>query len=309
MSHSESKKASFFFNLLNLLRVYQWVKNLFMFLPIFFAGKLFNPDVILDVIPGFFAFSLVASSIYIYNDYKDLEDDRKHPEKKNRAMASGAINPQMGLVISIISLFVGLCLAYFTQKSFFIVIIAYFLMNIAYTIKLKQVPILDICIIATGFLFRILAGGFIVDIFLSKWLLIMTFLLALLMGFAKRRDDVLILLGTGQSMRKAVKGYNLEFINASVILMAGIVVVSYLMYTVSEDVVMRFNNDYLYITTLPVIVGILRYLQLTMVMNNSANPTKILLKDRFLQIIIFLWIALFYTIIYVKEFKLTTFLK
>jgi 4-hydroxybenzoate polyprenyltransferase len=177
----------------------------------------------------------------------------------------------------------------------------YFFINLLYTFKLKHVPVLDITIIAVGFVLRIWSGAEIANVVNSKWIILMTFLLALLLGFAKRRDDVLIFNHSGQKMRKSVDGYNLEFINSSMVLMAGVVIVCYIMYTLSPEVVSRWKTENLYITAAPVVLGVLRYLQLTFVQNKSGNPTRILINDFPIQILILFWIVLFYVIIYLHK--------
>jgi 4-hydroxybenzoate polyprenyltransferase len=184
-----------------------------------------------------------------------------------------------------------------------VILAAYFVMNVAYTFGLKHIAVLDTTIIATGFVLRVMAGGAVADIPVSQWIVLMTFLLALLLGFAKRRDDVLIYMDSGKKMRKSVDGYNLEFINLSMVMMAGVVIISYIMYVLSDEVAKRWNAHNLYITAFPVILGVLRYLQLTFVRGKTGNPTKILLKDRVIQAVIISWVALFYLIIYMKDLR------
>ncbi len=287
-----------------LLRVSHWVKNLFIFLPLFFSGNILT-DVngFLQVSLGFVLFSLIASSIYMINDLKDIESDRLHPEKKNRPFASGKVPIKTGILLSSI-LFIGsITAAYLINLYFAGVLVFYFAMNIAYSMGLKHVAIIDISIIAIGFLLRVIAGGLLAEVFISHWIIIMTFLLALLLGLAKRRDDVLLFNQSGQKMRKSVDGYNLEFINATMVIMAAVVIVAYIMYTISEEVIQHFHTPYLYATSLFVILGIIRYLQITFVKNKSGNPTQILLKDRFIQLVLMGWIVTFFLIIYLHKFQ------
>lgn len=289
---------------LKLIRVHQWVKNLFMLLPLFFAGKLFDHALLQNVLIGVVFFSFSASAVYILNDYKDIESDREHPSKKNRPLASGKIAPSVALVAALLLLATGFAGAWFLSVRFFVILAVYFLMNLAYTFKLKHIAVLDTTIIATGFVLRVVAGGAVTGIPVSQWIVLMIFLLALLLGFAKRRDDVLIYMESGRKMRKSVDGYNLDFINLSMVMMAGVVIVAYLMYVLSDEVVERWQTDKLYLTAFPVIMGVLRYLQLTFVKGKTGNPTKILLKDWVIQVVIGGWIALFYLIIYMKSLNL-----
>jgi len=275
-----------------------------MLLPLFFAGKLFDHQLMQNVLLGVICFSFSASAVYILNDYKDIESDRGHPSKKNRPLASGKISPGVALLGAIILLAIGFTGAWFLSLRFFVILGAYLLMNVAYTFKLKHIAVLDTTIIATGFVLRVMAGGAVTGIPISQWIVLMTFLLALLLGFAKRRDDVLIYMESGRKMRKSVDGYNLEFINLSMVMMAGVVIVAYMMYVLSDEVVDRWQTNNLYLTAFPVIMGVLRYLQLTFVKGKTGNPTKILLKDWVIQVVIASWVALFYLIIYMRELKL-----
>ncbi len=288
-------------NHLTLLRPKHWIKNLFLFAPIFFSGQLFAKENFFDLILGFIAFSLTASSIYIINDLQDIEADQKHPEKCKRPLASGAISKNHALILFLICVLAGFVLAFFIKPKFLFILGLYFFMNIGYSFGLKNISILDILIVAAGFVLRIKAGGAIAVIAISHWLMIMVFLLALFMAIAKRRDDILIKLSSGRDMRKAVKGYNLDFLNVCLALVSAVIIVAYLMYTVSPEVIQRLGTYKLYYTSLFVIAGLMRYLQLTYVEKNSGSPTKLLYKDRFLQITILLWVISFYFLIYFPE--------
>ena len=253
---------------------------------------------------GFIAFSLVASSIYIINDYRDIEDDKKHPEKRTRPLASGAVSKPAAVVICVILLLAGFALAYFIRDKFLFVLAIYFVLNLAYSFGLKTIPILDIFIVAIGFVLRIKAGAVIALVGLSEWLTIMVFLLALFMAIGKRRDDVLLKLSSGTDMRKSIKGYNLEFLNVVLALVCAVIVVAYFMYTMSDEVIARMGTYRLYYTCLFVLAGIMRYLQIIFVQAKAGSPTKILYKDRFIQIALLLWIVSFYLIIYSKDVTL-----
>jgi 4-hydroxybenzoate polyprenyltransferase len=244
----------------------------------------------------FILFSLLASSIYVLNDYMDIEEDKKHPKKKFRPLASGKVNKNSAKILIIILSSISLVSAYLFNVHLFIVLMIYFILNIAYSLKLKHITIVDIFIIATGFVLRLFAGASVIETPLSMWIIIMTFLLALFLAVAKRRDDVL-LSSLGKETRKNIDGYNLEFVNAVMVFMSGVIVVSYILYTVSEEVIKRLNTEYLYLTSFFVILGIMRYMQITFVEGNSGSPTKIVLKDRFLQITILFWLLSFYIVV------------
>jgi decaprenyl-phosphate phosphoribosyltransferase len=286
---------------LKLLRPKDWAKNLFLFIPIFFSGELFHWNIYPKLVLGFIAFCCAASSIYIINDYRDIEDDKKHPVKSKRPLASGEVSKTFAIVICILLIVCGFIIAYFIREKFLFVLSIYFIINLAYSFGLKNIAILDIIILAIGFVLRIKGGAVIAVIGISEWLNIMVFLLALFMAIGKRRDDVLLKLSSGTDMRKAIKGYNLELLNVVLALICAVIVVAYFMYTMSPEVLKRLGTYRLYYTCLFVLAGIMRYLQIIFVQASSGSPTKILYKDRFIQIILLLWITSFYLIIYMKD--------
>jgi decaprenyl-phosphate phosphoribosyltransferase len=287
-----------------LLRPHHWIKNLFLFLPLFFAGEVFQLDKILSTTIGFFAFSFIASSIYILNDYMDVEADRLHPEKRNRPLASGAVSKPAALILFILCLAGGAGIALMIKAKFLFVLMIYFVMNLAYSLGLKNISILDVIILSLGFVLRVKAGGVITFIAVSQWLMIMIFLLSFFMAVAKRRDDVLIKLRNGGDMRKSIKGYNLEFLNVVISLLSAIIIVAYIMYTISPEVMDRWKTYRMYYTAIFVIAGLLRYLQITFVESNTGSPTGVLYRDKFLQATLILWVISFYIIIYLPDFEI-----
>ena len=292
------------FSCLLLMRPHHWVKNLFLFLPIFFAGEIFNLDKIADTLTGFFAFGFIASSVYIINDYMDVDADRKHPVKCDRPLPSGLISKPAALVLFFICLLVAVTIALTLKAKFIFILALYFTFNLLYSFGLKHIALLDVTILSIGFILRVKAGGVITEIATSQWLIIMIFLLSIFMAIAKRRDDILLKTVHNLDVRKSVKGYNLEYLNIILAMLSAIIIVAYLMYTISPEVMERWHTYRLYYTCLFVILGLLRYLQITLVENNSGSPTKLLFKDKFLQITLLLWIISFYTIIYLPDFSI-----
>lgn len=284
-------------SIVKLIRPYQWVKNIFLFAPLFFSFS-FDIENITNVAIGFMIFCLISSSIYVLNDYHDIEEDRYHPTKKDRPFASGEVSKKYGvfIIISLIILAFSLSLFLKMPLGFLSTVCIYLFINLLYTFWLKHISILDISIIAVGFVLRIYAGAFIIGVYPSMWIVLVTFLLALFLALAKRRDEYLLLLD-GKRTRKNIDGYNLEMLNASMTLMAAVTVISYIMYTVSSDVILRLRTDNLYITSMFVIIGILRYIQITFVEKNSGSPSKVALQDRFLHLVIVGWILSFYLIV------------
>lgn len=286
---------------LKLLRPKDWAKNLFLFLPLFFGREIANLHKVIYVSYGFIAFCCIASSIYIINDYRDREDDRKHPVKCKRPLASGAVSPSAALLICALLMILGFGLAWWIRDKFLFVLAIYFLVNLCYSMGLKSIAVLDIILLATGFVLRIKGGSVISYVPLSQWIVIMVFLLALFMAIGKRRDDVLLKLSLGADMRKSIKGYNLEFLNVLLALVSAVIIVAYLMYTLSGETITRLGTYRLYYTCVFVMAGIIRYLQIIYLSADSGSPTKILYKDRFIQITLLLWIASFIVILYLKD--------
>ncbi len=267
-------------------------------MPLFFAGRITETALLLQGALAFVAFSFIASTIYIINDYRDIEEDRRHPQKSKRPLASGTISKPKAISIAGIMAIVGFWLMYTVDPHALLFLTIYMLMNIAYSFRLKHIAILDVTIIAIGFVLRLFIGSDATGIPLSMWIVVMTFLLAMFLALAKRRDDVLIFLETGQKMRKVINGYNLQFLDTAMAIMASVVIVAYTIYTTSVEVTERFSTEYLYLTAIFVIMGIMRYLQLAFVLHESGSPTKIVFQDSFMQIVLLGWVISFALIIY-----------
>ena len=285
-----------------LLRPLQWLKNMFVFAPIFFSNNLLKPDYFWPTLVVFASFCLISSSIYCFNDLRDVEADRQHPKKCHRPIASGKVSVRSGyvmMVICMIGSFALIPLAMSPNTPYlYIIVAAYWLLNIGYCIRLKQIAILDVSIIAVGFVMRVLAGGVTTDIWISHWLVMMTFLVALFLAFTKRNDDYRIYEQTGTKPRVSITGYNKTFINEATAIIASVTLVCYIMYTMSPEVIERMGTRYVYLTSGWVLAGLLRYLQNMIVFGLSGSPTKSLVKDHFIQLCIAGWIASFFVIIY-----------
>ena len=285
---------------MRLIRPKQWIKNGFIFVPLFFGGALFHIDALVSGLVAFFAYSFAASSIYCFNDIFDVEADRRHPVKCHRPIASGAISIKKAytMMLLMFALSMGICSLLGSLETIGIIAF-YWLLNLCYCAKLKQYAIIDVCIVAFGFVLRLLAGGVATHIMLSKWIVLMTFLITLFMSFAKRRDDVVRMEKTGEAPRKNTIRYNLTFINQAITITASVTLVCYIMYTVSPEVIENFHTDYLYLTTVFVLVGLLRYIQIAVVDQQSGDPTKIILRDRITQFIVVAWLLSFLFLIYI----------
>ena len=290
---------------IKLLRIEQWIKNIFVFLPLFFSGYFLHLELFSVSLFAFFIFSFTASCIYIINDYIDIEADKKHPEKCKRPLASGEISKSTaklvfaGLVFLVVSLTSLAGFLFSIDLLYFcLVICAYFIMNIAYTFRLKHIAIVDISIIALGFVFRVLAGGYITGIWISQWAILLTFVLALVLAIGKRRGELINSQINGKT-RKALDGYNIQFADIVLAVSCSLAIICYVMFTLSPDVQSRFNQNIFY-TTFFVIFVFLRYLQQTLVYNKTESPTKTFYRDKYIQVTVLLWIISFVLMIYFK---------
>lgn len=289
-------------SLIQLMRPQQWVKNAFVFLPLFFGGRLLSLWCWVQALIAFVAFSFMASSIYCLNDLKDIEADRRHPKKCKRPLAAAKLKPEHAVALMAVLVLASLAISFFALEAATVKVTlllwVYLVLNIAYCYKLKQYAIIDVFVVSFGFVLRLCAGGFACDIWLSPWIVLMTFLLALFLAFAKRRDDVVLYEQDGVVARKNVVRYNIPFMNQTLGLIGAITIVCYILYSVSPEVVERFGTEYIYITSVFVLAAILRYLQVAIVDLCSGSPTKVFIRDRFIQLCILLWVTSFVIILY-----------
>lgn len=288
--------------IIQLCRPKQWVKNLFVLLPLFFSGNMFNTPLLAESLVAMLSFCLASSAIYCLNDLMDVESDRLHPRKRFRPVASGAISKPTCLIMMAPLLTMAeamlLLLPHDRSVLSIMVLTAYIILNLAYCLKLKRIALIDVVIISLGFVLRVAIGGTATGIYISHWIIMMTFLLALFLSLSKRRDDIVIYNNTGEMMRHNITRYNLEFMSQATTLVSTIMLVSYIMYTVSPEVTARFGSNLIYVTSVFVLSGLLRYIQLTVVDARTGSPTRVLLHDRFIQLCVIGWILTFAAIIY-----------
>lgn len=282
-----------------LMRIEQWVKNLFVFMPLFFDQKFTDCDLLWVTLLCALAFSLLASAVYCLNDIIDREADARHPVKRNRPLASGALSVTSAWIVMAACTLTAMCLALWLLPVAAQCVLAIYLgLNIAYSLWLKHLSLIDVIVVACFYVMRVLAGACAAAITPSQWIIVMTFLLALFLVLGKRRDDVLLQETSGKVMRRGAASYNLTFINMALTMIATITVVAYMMYSMSPDVMERFNSRYTFVTAAFVLAGMLRYMQLTVVSSKSGSPTKVMLRDRFIQLCVLAWIVTFVFIIY-----------
>lgn len=283
--------------LLRLVRPRQWVKNAFVAAPLFFSPWAVNFANVGSVLIAVGVFSLLSSAVYVVNDFFDRDADRLHPEKKHRPLASGAVSPTQGVILAVSLLATASLLAMsLLPREFLIYAGIYFILNLLYSTWLKHVAILDVLIVAAGFVLRIDAGASVIDVSPSVWISLATGLLALFLALAKRRDDLVKTLSN--THRASLSGYNLRFVDSCLAVTLGALLVCYLMYTTDSETIRRFKTDQLWLTAPFVIAGVMRYLQITLVEERSGSPTDIVVTDRFLIITITGWAATIGFLIY-----------
>ena len=283
--------------MLALLRPHQWIKNLFVAAPLFFTPQAVTWAAILRVLLGMLAFSALASALYVVNDWRDREADRRHPVKRLRPLASGQVTARAALLLAA-WLALGAILASFLllPRGFLAVLLAYGLLNIAYSYLLKRLSIIDVMVIAIGFVLRIYAGGVLIQVTPTVWIVACTLLLALFLALAKRRDDLVRGLDPGH--RESLGGYNRPFLDAALGIVLAALLVCYLLYTTQPENMHRLGSDKLFLTAPFVIAGVLRYLQITLVDERSGSPTRLVVSDPFLVLDILGWLATFAWLIY-----------
>jgi 4-hydroxybenzoate polyprenyltransferase len=286
---------------ISLLRPNNWIKNLVIILPAFFAGSLLSISSIelLNISVTFLAFCLSSSMIYVINDVNDVEKDRAHPKKLKRPIANGDVSKTKAyMIVAVLAVFILLTLFLLPNQVIYY-IVAYIIMNLFYCFGMKNIAIVDVTSISLGFVFRVMAGGEASNIITTHWIIILIFLLMFSIALAKRRDDLILTENSNDIYRKSQSGYNIQFIDIAKTISFAVTLVTYIIYSVSDDVMNRLGSNYVFITSLPVFLGIMRYIQLTVVFKNSGSPVDLFFKDKFLIAIVVTWVFLFISILYV----------
>lgn len=274
-----------------LARPRQWIKNTFVFAPLFFTPTAASWPSARTVFLVFVGFCLISSAVYSFNDLRDREADRRHPVKKYRPLAAGTVGPvsAMGLV-GVLGV-VGLAIVVLAAPGAAFYALLYVVANMAYSLALKRFPIIDVLTISLGFVLRIYAGAAALDIEPTVWIQICAGLLALFIALAKRRDDLVKELGAEH--RESLRGYSKPFLDTCVVVTMAVLLVSYLIFTADPQAMERLGSDKLFLTTPYVIAGLFRYLQLMIVYERSGSPTDLLFSDRFLMASVCAWLASF----------------
>ncbi len=265
------------------MRIRQWIKNAFVLIPLVFDRQMFIAEPLIRTIAGFFLFCFVSSSVYFINDILDVEADRKHPKKKLRPIASGILPIPLAILVASILILFSLIASYFLSVGFFIILVIYFILNIAYSFKLKHVPLLDVMIIASGFVFRVGAGVSIIQVErFSPWLYVVTTVFALFFGLGKRRGEMATIQLSNNEQRKVLDGYSIPLLDQLITIISATTIMSYSLYTFSAP---NLPDNHAMMLTIPfAIYGIFRYLYLIQVKNEGGAPDELVLSDRPLQI-------------------------
>jgi 4-hydroxybenzoate polyprenyltransferase len=280
------------------MRPKQWVKNIFLFVGLVFSQNLFQAGLFIKVTGGFILFCLVASSIYIFNDIHDRESDRKHPEKSQRPLAKGTLRVSEAYMVSMLLAAMAFILAFMMDRIFFVILLVYLILNLAYSLKIKQIVILDIMFIASGFVLRILAGTTLAGVSPSDWLIICTITLSLFLGFSKRRNELVLMGENAGHQRKVLKDYSIPFLDQMISIVTACTIMSYILYTVSLETVDRFGTKNLIFSVPFVLFGIFRYLYLIYLREMIEDPIDLVLKDFPFLFNILLWVIAVMIIIY-----------
>jgi 4-hydroxybenzoate polyprenyltransferase len=271
------------------LRPRQWTKNVVVFAALVFSHRLFEPEFFFKTILAFFLFCFVSGSVYILNDLVDLEQDRKHPQKSKRPLASGKLKPSIAITFGITIMIVSITISYRLSVPFGIVATSYLILQIIYSFYLKHLVILDVFSVAAGFVLRVVAGAEMIQVPISSWLLICTILLSLFLAMSKRRHELILLEENAIHHRKILYEYSPYFLDQMISVVTSSTVVAYALYTMSEETVRKFHTDNLKYTIPFVIYGIFRYLYLIHQKNEGGSPERILLNDKPLIINILLY--------------------
>ncbi|MBI1320482.1 MAG: decaprenyl-phosphate phosphoribosyltransferase [Candidatus Hydrogenedens sp.] len=271
------------------LRVYQWSKNLLLFAALIFAQEVFRPEQLVPSVLAFFSFCLAASATYLFNDIQDIEKDRAHPKKRHRPIASGEMPLGVAWAL-LIALFAGSCvLAWLVRPAFLPMVFAYIGLTLSYSLFLKHMMIVDVMVLALGFVVRAIAGAVAINVQFSNWLVVCTLFLALFLGFSKRRHEITLLEDGAESHRAVLSEYSVQYLDQLILIVAGGAILTYTIYTCSPDVVQRLHTDKLYLTLPYVLFGIFRYLHLIHHKTGGGDPSRTLVTDKPLILTVLLW--------------------
>ena len=287
-------------NLVKLARPKQWIKNFFVFAPLLFSRHVFDLPYLIASIEAFLIFSLASSSVYIINDILDAESDRAHPKKKYRPIASGEISVKLALIFLVILIAVITLSAFYLWPAITFVIELYIVTNLVYSIKIKNIVLLDVFFISLGFMLRVLGGAAAINVPISSWMVLTAIFVSLFLAISKRRGELSQVVNSDniEKQRKVLKEYTVQFADQLNTIAAAGAIISYALYTVSDRTIVMFGTEKLIYTTPFVIYGIFRYMYLMNKKNMGESPTSIVTKDIPIMIVVMAWFVVCLVIIY-----------
>ena len=275
--------------MVRLLRPAHWAKNVFVLAPVVFAQELTNSEAVKSALLAFVAFCVASSAVYVFNDIRDREEDRRHPLKRNRPLAAGTVSVSQAWVLAVLLVMGALMLSLYLGPEFFAVLLTYLVLNQLYSAGLKHVVILDVMIISLGFVLRVLAGGAATGVKISAWIVLCTFFVALFLAFSKRRHELVLLEHEAPEQRPVLSHYSPAFLDQMINVVTASTVVSYAMYAIAPETTEKFHTQYLIYTIPMVLFGIFRYLYLIYQKPSRRNPTEAILRDPAFLINILIW--------------------
>lgn len=291
------RRSQFFKDYFRLLRIPQWIKNFFVFVPLLFAKELFQQEHFFIVLLAFFAFCFTSSAVYIINDIFDIEEDKLHPAKKFRPIAAGRVSISSAIITAVLLVLITSSILTFLDFRFFLVVLGYTLMNIFYSIALKQIVIVDIITIASGFMLRVLGGAYVIEVSVSSWLILTTLFISLFLAIMKRRSE-LVLEESGAVTRKVLSEYSVAFTEQMASISAAGVIICYALYSVSDRTVNYLKGESMVFTTIFVVFGIFRFMYLVYKKSKGENATEIMVSDPPMLINIVLYVLTSIYIVY-----------
>ena len=281
------------------MRPEQWIKNLFVFTALLFSKNLLNVSKDVNALVGFVVFCMITGCAYIINDLVDLEKDKLHPAKSQRPITSWKLQKTTAIKVTVIVCIISLTLAFYMNAYFGIIVLIYFLLNISYSIYLKNIVIIDVVTIASGFVLRVLGGAVVISVAASQWLILCAILLSLFLGFSKRRHELVLLEDNATGHRKVLEHYSPYFLDQMISVVTASTLICYALYTMSKDTIEKLGTSKLIYTIPFVLYGIFRYLYLVHQKEKGGSPTEVVFTDKPMIINISLWVIASVIFIYI----------
>jgi 4-hydroxybenzoate polyprenyltransferase len=294
---SKNSFISIVVHIVSMMRIKHYFKNISLFVPAFIHGILLQKSTI-DLCITFIGFSLLCSAVYIINDISDRKHDKNHPSKQFRPIPVGKISIPVAVVFCIVLAVTGFSIIYLIDRYAFYFSLIYFVVNVLYSLSLKHKAIIDVIIIACGFVLRLFIGSAVVNVVVDHWIVMLTFVASLFLAVTKRRDDMILYIESKKKNRKVIDQYNLSLLDFFISILATSSIIIYILYTVSPTTIAVYRNQYLYLTTIFIIIVLFRYIKITVVHHNSGNPVNIIVNDVIIKSTLLIWGAVMFLLLY-----------